>query len=346
MRYVLGIESSCDETAAAIVREDGKILSHVITSQFNAHSPYGGVVPEIAAREHIQAAHRVITQAITQSGLSIKQLSAVAATTGPGLIGAVMVGATIGKAVAMACSIPFISINHLEAHALVVRQEQQVSFPYLLLLVSGGHCQIILARGLGNYQVLGRTRDDALGEAFDKCSKMLGLGMPGGPAIERAAQQGNPHAHAFARPMFGTAHADFSFSGLKTAVRMHIEAISKVTGSLPPQAVADICASFQQAAFDAVVDRLRVSLTLCDAVPEHLVIAGGVAANLVLRHKLEHFCNQNAITLAVASPNLCTDNGVMIAWAGMERLIAGDISALSCDIKARWPLESLEPLAV
>lgn len=338
MRYVLGIESSCDETAAAIVAEDGSVAAHVLASQFDAHAKYGGVVPEIAARAHIGALYPVVDQCFTQSGISRAQISGVAATTGPGLIGGVMVGAVAGKAIALGLQVPFIAINHLEAHALVVRQAQAVAFPYLLLLVSGGHCQIVWMQSLGHYRVLGRTRDDALGEAFDKCAKMMGLGFPGGPAMERAALTGDAKAFMFPKPMHGTSHADFSFSGLKTAVRMKIEGLSAENGTFPKARIADIAASFQLAACESVVDRLRVALALCDTFPETLVVAGGVAANHALRSALQVWCASRGLALAVAEPALCTDNGVMIAWAGVERLRAGLFDGLDAEIRARWPL--------
>ncbi len=345
MRLVLGIESSCDETAAAIVREDGTVLAHALASQFDDHAAYGGVVPEIAARAHLQALHYVMNECITQAGVPFDALHAIAATTGPGLIGGVMVGALAAKSIALSLHKPFISINHLEAHALVVRQSQPVAFPYLLVLVSGGHCQIILVKDIGDYRVLGRTRDDALGEAFDKCAKMMGLGYPGGPAVESAAKRGNAAAIAFPRPMAGSDHADFSFSGLKTAVRQHIEAITR-EAPLSEQVIADICASFQSAAIEAVDDRLKQAIRqLQGHVPHTLVVAGGVAANSALRTRLATLCDAHALHFAVAPPALCTDNGVMIAWAGMERLKRDMTDALDAEIRARWPLEAMKATA-
>lgn len=340
MRTVLGIESSCDETAAAIVRDDGTVLAHHLASQFSDHAAYGGVVPEIAARAHLQALQHVVGACLHDADCTSDDLDAIAATTGPGLIGGVMVGAMAAKAMALSWRKPFIAVNHLEGHALVVRQSHDVAFPYLLLLVSGGHCQIIWVAGVGQYRVLGRTRDDALGEAFDKSAKMLGLGYPGGPAIERVARSGNAKAIAFPRPFAGTEHADFSFSGLKTAVRQHIQTVTAHT-PLNDALIADIAASFQQAAIDAVIDRLTRALALCPHAPQSLVVAGGVAANTELRNRLTELCDAHAIRFAVAPPALCTDNGVMIAWAGMERLQLGLIDALDAEVQARWPLESL-----
>ncbi len=339
MHCVLGIESSCDETAAAMVMEDGSVRAHVLISQFDAHSAYGGVVPEIAAREHIRAISPVIQQCILQSGLTLHDITAVAATTGPGLIGGVMVGAVAAKALALSLDVPFLPVNHLAAHALVVRQAQQVSFPYLLLLVSGGHCQIVWVEHVGSYRVLGRTRDDALGEAFDKCAKLMGLGFPGGPALERAAERGNDQAYAFPRPMHGAAHADFSFSGLKTALRLQVEACVREHGALTPEHTADIAASFQRAACESVMDRLAQALNIAPHHPQHLVITGGVAANQRLRTALTEWSRAHHLTLAVADAKLCTDNGVMIAWAGIEQLRAGMGDDLCADIRARWPLE-------
>lgn len=342
MRIVLGIESSCDETAAAIVREDGHVLAHALASQFDDHAAYGGVVPEIAARAHLQALHHVLGECVNGAGVTLQDVDAIAATTGPGLIGGVMVGAMAAKAMALSLNKPFISINHLEAHALVVRQSDPVAFPYLLLLVSGGHCQIILVANIGDYRVLGRTRDDALGEAFDKCAKMMGLGYPGGPAIEQAAKSGDAHAIAFPRPFMGTVHADFSFSGLKTAVRHHIETLTK-QAPLRDADIANIAASFQRAAIESVEDRLKQALhALGGNVPQTLVVAGGVAANQALRTRLSALCERHAMRFAVAPPALCTDNGVMIAWAGMERLRLGIHDALDAEIRARWPLEGMQ----
>lgn len=341
MRLVLGIESSCDETAAAIVREDGHVLAHALISQFDDHAAYGGVVPEIAARAHLQALHHVMGECVRESGVSLSDMDAIAATTGPGLIGGVMVGAMAAKSIALSLNTPFISINHLEAHALVVRAGDDVTFPYLLLLVSGGHCQIIRVDGIGQYRVIGRTRDDALGEAFDKCAKMMGLGYPGGPAIERAARNGDATSVKLPRPMTGTDHADFSFSGLKTAVRVHIEALTK-TRALTDGDIANIAASFQRAAMESVEDRLKQALKLLGSnLPQTLVVAGGVAANQELRSRLMALCDAHAMRFAVAPPALCTDNGVMIAWAGMERLKAGMLDPLDTEIRARWPLEAM-----
>jgi N6-L-threonylcarbamoyladenine synthase len=338
-RLVLGIESSCDDTAIAIMREDGTVLSHQCASQVKAHAAFGGVVPEIAARAHLQMLHKLLRAGMDEAKIGFSQLDAIAATTGPGLIGGVMVGAMAGKAIALSHQLPFIAINHLEAHALVVRAIEKVPFPYMLLLVSGGHCQIVQVQGVGRYQLIGSTRDDALGEAFDKCAKMLGLGYPGGPEIERQAALAKGELIDFPRPMAGRAHADFSFSGLKTAVRVYIESQTK-TAALSPEMIANIAASFQRAAIDTVIDRLAYAFKTSPT--KRLVIAGGVAANLAMREGLQNLCDRYDIAQHVAPINLCTDNGVMVAWAGIERLKLGLQDTLDAEIRARWPLEDLQ----
>lgn len=339
MIIMLGIESSCDDTAVALLREDGTVLAHQRVSQLQEHARFGGVVPEIAARAHLKAMPYLIKAALEEAHLRAEDISAVAATTGPGLIGGVMVGAMVGKAIALSHQLPFLSINHLEAHALVVRAVEKVAFPYMLLLVSGGHCQILWVKDIGEYTLLGRTRDDALGEAFDKSAKMLGLPYPGGPEIEKYAKKGDATSVHFPRPMLGSPHADFSFSGLKTAVRLHIEAITKEK-PLDEMMIANVAASFQQAAIDVVKDRLHKALQLLPdaAMAERLVVAGGVAANMAMRDGLKEVCDKHALSLHVAPVSLCTDNGVMIAWAGIERFKLGMIAELDEDVRARWPL--------
>lgn len=341
MRIVLGIESSCDETAVALVREDRTILSQAIATQLQEHAPYGGVVPEIAARAHLAQIDRLYTQTLNDAGLTLTDIDAIAATTGPGLIGGVIVGAMFGKALAAAADTPFIAVNHLEGHALTVRLTHAAAFPYFLLLVSGGHCQMLIVHGVGRYERLGGTKDDALGEAFDKCAKMLGLGYPGGPAIERAAALGTPR-FALPRPLLGTDSCDFSFSGLKTAVRLLIEKETATT-PLNDALIRDIAASFQQAVLEVVADRVARGVAHAQqrAEPTALAVAGGVAANKALSAHLEMIAQQAGLPLVVAPPALCTDNAAMIAWAGMERLILGRTDPLSTEPRARWPLTEL-----
>ena len=346
MKIVLGIESSCDETAVALVREDGTVLAQALATQQEEHAPYGGVVPEIAARAHLAQIDRLFVKALHDAGLTMKDVDAVAVTTGPGLIGGVIVGVMLGKAVAAAAGKPFISVNHLEGHALTVRLTHQVPFPYFLLLISGGHCQQLIVRGVGDYVRLGGTKDDALGEAFDKCAKMLGLPYPGGPALEKAARSGNPKAYVLPRPLKGTDGCDFSFSGLKTAVRLLIEKEVARAGSLTPQIIADVAASFETAVLDILQDRVGRALTMAQAqyAVTALAVAGGVAANQAIGHSLRLLAESHALPLVVAPPALCTDNGVMIAWAGMERLQLGATDALDVQPRARWPLTELTPV--
>ncbi|HFQ16019.1 MAG TPA: tRNA (adenosine(37)-N6)-threonylcarbamoyltransferase complex transferase subunit TsaD [Rhodobacteraceae bacterium] len=343
---LLGIESSCDETAIAVVRrhEDGRaeIMSNVVLSQTEAHAPYGGVVPEIAARAHILHADGLLGQALARAGLNWGELDGVAATAGPGLIGGVMVGLMTGKAVALAHDLPFIGVNHLEGHALSVRLTEEVAFPYLLLLASGGHSQLLAVEGVGRYRRLGTTLDDALGEAFDKAAKMLGLGMPGGPAVEAMARKGDAARFALPRPLLGSPSADFSFSGLKTALRRTAEQAAPLSEA----DCADLCASFQAAAGDCVEDRTARAMALFTArLPDgsgrRLVMAGGVAANAALRAQLEALCADQEFALHVPPMELCTDNGAMIAWAGAERLALGQRDALDMGARARWPLDEL-----
>jgi N6-L-threonylcarbamoyladenine synthase len=339
MRIVLGIESSCDETAVALVREDKTILAQALASQTDVHAPYGGVVPEIAARAHLQQIDRLYMQALKSAGVTLPEVDAIAVTTGPGLIGGVIVGAMFAKALAAAAGKPLIAINHLEGHALTVRLVTEVAFPYFLLLVSGGHCQMLVVRGVGDYQLIGATKDDALGEAFDKTAKMLGLPYPGGPELEKAAARGLAK-YPLPRPMHGAEHADMSFSGLKTAVRLLVQ---KETSQAPMRAelVNDIAASFQQTVLDIVRDRVEVGLTLAKRIcPEvsALAVAGGVAANQALRAALADIAGAHGLPMVVAPQALCTDNAAMIAWAGMERLMLGVSDPLDVDPRARWPL--------
>ena len=341
---VLGIETSCDETAAAVVVRDragrGQILSNVVRSQWMQHRPFGGVVPEIAARAHVECLDEIIADALSQSGHSLQSIIAIAATAGPGLIGGLIVGLTTAKALALAANKPLIAVNHLEAHALTVGLSEGLSPPYLLLLVSGGHTQILHVRGVGDYQRLATTIDDALGEAFDKTAKLLGLGQPGGPLVEKAAIGGNPARFAFPRPMAGRSEPHFSFAGLKTAVRRQAQQLSPLSDA----DIADLCASFEAAVSDSVADRCRhafrtVEAALGETAPRRLVIAGGVAANQSLRKALERLADQHGWSVHVPPVALCGDNGAMIAWAGAERLALGLTNSVDFAPRARWPLD-------
>jgi N6-L-threonylcarbamoyladenine synthase len=343
---ILGIETSCDETAAAIVSDQPhpRILGQCIHAQLEEHRPYGGVVPEVAARAHLDHLDGVIRRALAEAGLGLDALDGVAATAGPGLIGGVMVGVTTAKALALVRGLPFVAVNHLEAHALTVRLVEGVPFPYLLLLVSGGHCQLLAVEGVGRYRRLGTTIDDAAGEAFDKSAKLMGLGYPGGPAVEAAARGGDPRRFDLPRPMLGRPGCDFSFSGLKTAVRLAVEA-------LPPgdtQAVADLAASFQRAVAETLADRTSRAASLFQRDwPDgrHLVVAGGVAANGAIRAALGEVAERHGLILAVPPPRLCTDNGAMVAWAGLERLRLGLVDGLDFAARPRWPLDATAPKA-
>lgn len=331
MGIVLGIESSCDETAAALVTTDRRIVAQVIASQIEAHAPYGGVVPEIAARAHAEILTPIIAQVMAEGEMELSELDAIAATAGPGLIGGVMVGLVSAKALAMASGVPLIAINHLEGHALSPRlADPELEFPYALLLVSGGHCQILRVEGVGQYRRLATTIDDALGEAFDKTAKLLGLGYPGGPAVEQLALEGNPVAVPLPRPLVGSGEPHFSFAGLKSAVMR-----AKDSGTY---ADADIAASFQQAAIDCLLDRLRVSLDAAERLPA-LVVAGGVAANAAIRCALEGFAASREMRFVAPPLALCTDNAAMIAWAGAERLTSGQSDPLDFAARPRWPLD-------
>ncbi|MBI1237864.1 MAG: tRNA (adenosine(37)-N6)-threonylcarbamoyltransferase complex transferase subunit TsaD [Alphaproteobacteria bacterium] len=335
---ILGLETSCDETAAAVVRgrpgAPGEILSSVVWSQIRDHSPYGGVVPEIAARAHLVTLDEVIARALAESGCRLGDLDAIAATAGPGLIGGVMVGLMAGKGLSVASGKPLLAVNHLAGHALSARLVEQCDFPYLLLLVSGGHCQLLRVNGPTSYRLLGTTIDDAVGEAFDKVAILLGLGFPGGPAIERAAKTGNPRRFAFPRPLLDRPSCHFSFSGLKTAVRYQADAMD----TLSDDDVADLAASFQAAVVDILKDRTARALRDSGAAGERLVVAGGVAANRAIREALADLASEAGARLIVPPPTLCTDNGAMIAWAGLERFASGESDPLDTPARARWPL--------
>ncbi|HIG24056.1 MAG TPA: tRNA (adenosine(37)-N6)-threonylcarbamoyltransferase complex transferase subunit TsaD [Henriciella marina] len=343
---VLGIETSCDETAAAVLRlEDGRatILSEIVRSQVEAHAPYGGVVPEIAARAHADIADQIVAASIEKSGLSLSELDGIAATSGPGLIGGVMVGMMTGKALALASGKPFLPMNHLEGHALSPRLAEDCAFPYLLLLVSGGHCQFIEVRGLGQYRRLGTTIDDAAGEAFDKLAKLLGLGFPGGPAVERTAAGGDPKRYKLPRPLMDRDGLDMSFAGLKTAAARIIEA-----GDLSEQDKRDLCASYQAAIADCLTQRADRALGMFEADGEkRLVVAGGVAANQAIRASLDAAASRHGARLIAPPLRHCTDNAAMIALAGAEHLAAGkvDADAMSFSARPRWPLDEASALA-
>jgi N6-L-threonylcarbamoyladenine synthase len=342
---LLGIETTCDETAAAVVRRradgTGAILSNIVHSQTEDHAEYGGVVPEIAARAHVEVLDHLVARALRAAGLRLDEIDGIAAAAGPGLIGGVIVGLTTAKALALAANKPLVAVNHLEAHALTARLTDKVPFPFLLLLVSGGHTQLVAVTGIGEYEKLGGTMDDAIGEAFDKAAKMLGLPYPGGPAVERAALQGDPERFALPRPLHGKPVPDFSLSGLKTAVR--IEALK--IAPLSEQDVNDLCASFQAAVVDILADRVRCALRLMrhqGLKPSALVLAGGVGANQSVRRALHKVAADGGTRLAVPPPELCTDNGAMIAWAGAERLARGLHDGLDASPRARWPLGEIE----
>ena len=347
---VLGIETSCDETAVAVVRHDpdgrGHILSNVVRSQWELHSRFGGVVPEIAARAHAECIDDITSEALSNADIDWSELDAVAATAGPGLIGGLLVGLTFAKAVALAHSKPLIAINHLEAHALTVGLTDGLAPPYLLLLVSGGHTQTVLVADIGHYRRLGTTIDDALGEAFDKTAKILDLDVPGGPAVEHAAKQGDPGRFALPRPLTGRAEPHFSFAGLKTAVRR----LAQSHAPLTDRDVADIAASFQAAVCESVIDRCRLAYRLAlaetrDADRLPIIAAGGVAANLQLRAALDNLAAELGSSLICPPLALCTDNGAMIAWTGAQHFANGRVDDLSVSARARWPLdENADPV--
>ena len=344
----LGIESSCDETSAAIVDSDRNILSHIIYSQIPEHQKYGGVVPELAARAHILAIDDVVQQALSKAGKTIADIDVVAATAGPGLIGGVLVGWMAATGIAQSTNKPLVAVNHLEGHALVPRLcatladgtsgNIDIEFPYLLMLASGGHCQILLVRGVGKYELIGQTLDDSAGEAFDKVSKMLGLGYPGGPIVDKRAQNGNPRAFAFPRPLCDKPGCNFSYSGIKTAARTFL---NKATQPLSDEYINDFCASFQASVVDCIINRLTNALRdarVLDASPKTLVVAGGVAKNSAIRAAMEKLAQKNKMLFAAPPLNLCTDNGAMIAWAGLENYRVGNIVTEPIAPRPRWPL--------
>ncbi len=330
MALILGLESSCDDTAAALVDSDRRILAEALVSQNDAHRPFGGVVPEIAARAHVQILPELIGRVLGEAGVAVGEVDAIAATAGPGLIGGVMVALLTGKGLALATGKPLLAVNHLEGHALSPRlADPDLDFPYLLLLVSGGHCQLLEVLGVGSYRRLATTIDDAAGEAFDKAAKLLGLGYPGGPAIEQLAHDGDAKSVPLPRPLVGSAEPHFSFAGLKSAVQRAVASRN--------HRPADVAASFQQAVIEVLADRTRVALGQSDAPT--LVVAGGVAANHAIRAALEQLALDSGRRFSVPPIALCTDNAAMIAWAGAERYALGMFDSLDVPARARWPLD-------
>lgn len=344
---VLGIETSCDETAVAIIDGEKRILANLVLSQLDEHRAFGGVVPEIAARAHMDHLDTLVAAAIQDAGIGFKDLTGVAATTGPGLIGGVMVGMMAGKAIAAAHNLPFVAVNHLEAHALTPRLTNDLAFPYLLLLVSGGHTQILIAEDVGTYKKLGGTIDDALGECFDKAAKLMGLPHPGGPHVERAAKDCNDHKRALATfplpvPMKGREGCDFSFSGLKTAVRNHVEKLPE--GKLDYADVADLCFAFQEIAAQIVTDRMQNAIGIFrkrygNEARFPLVVSGGVAANARIRKALQDLSESSGMDFVAPPMELCSDNGAMIAWTGIEKLKRNIVSPMDIAARPRWPLD-------
>lgn len=347
----LGIESSCDETSAAIVDSNKNILAHIIYSQIPEHQKYGGVVPELAARAHILAIDEVIKQTLANAHMSINDVDVVAATAGPGLIGGVLVGWMAATGIAQSTDKPLVAVNHLEGHALVPRLAAataddsrapvSVEFPYLLMLASGGHCQILLVHGVGKYELIGQTLDDSAGEAFDKVSKMLGLGYPGGPIVDKHAAAGNPRAFEFPRPLCDKPGYDFSFSGIKTAARTFL---SKYDAPYSDDFINDFCASFQAAVVDCILNRLEHALkteAVINSAPKTLVVAGGVAKNSAIRSGMEQLARAHNMVFAAPPMNLCTDNGAMIAWSGLENYKIGNIVREPVAPRPRWPLTEL-----
>ncbi len=338
---ILGIESSCDETAASVVSDTGEILSSAIFSQIETHKEFGGVVPEIAARAHLEKLEAVIKQALDEAGVKLADVDGIAATAGPGLIGGVIVGLSAAKTMALALNKPFIAVNHLEGHALTPKLCHRTPFPYLLMLASGGHTQIIIAKSVGDYEIIGTTIDDAAGEAFDKVAKMLGLGYPGGPILEKYAKKGNKDRFNLPTPLKGKVGCDFSFSGLKTAVRILIQKQEK----LDEQDKADICAGFQNSVIEVMKDRLKNAIKeYKKQFPngEHLVVAGGVAANQAIASALTEAASKYKLQFSAPPIALCTDNAAMIAWVGVEKFKKGQFNSFDFAPKARWPLsESL-----
>ena len=335
MIYILGIESSCDETAAAVVDADKRILSNVVYSQIAEHEPFGGVVPEIAARAHLEKIDFVVEKALADSNINISKVSAIAGTCGPGLIGGLIVGATFAKAISMASHIPFIAINHIEAHALSIRLTENVDFPYLLLLASGGHCQICIVRSIDHFDVICKTIDDSIGESFDKVARLLGWGYPGGPIVEKVSAGRNDRKFSLPRPLCRKGYFDFSFAGLKTAVRTALERCKNKEDKM------DLGASFQRAVIDILIYKTKQALEICkDVNLTGMVAAGGVAANKSIRIALQDVCHSYGLNFFAPPTNLCTDNGAMIAWLGVEKFLAGQFDDLRFSPRPRWPLST------
>ena len=342
---ILGIETSCDETAAAVVSRDqrGKpmLCSNVVLSQIDEHSAFGGVVPEIAARAHLSAINRVIEMALKQAGTDIAEIDGVGVTSGPGLIGGLIVGLMTAKALSVSRGVPYLGINHLEGHALTARLTDGLDYPYLLLLVSGGHSQIVCVHGLGNYERWATTIDDAAGEVFDKTAKLLGLPFPGGPNVEKAASKGDLQRFNFPMPLKGKDTLNMSFSGLKTAIRQAAQKLSP----LSEQDVADLCASLQKTMGDVLADRCAKSMKRFSGIHEtnqvrSLVVAGGVASNSHIRERIKSVCEDAEWKFIAPAPVLCTDNAAMIGWAALERFERGETSPLDLSPRARWPLDA------
>lgn len=348
---VLGIESSCDETAAAIVNDKKEILGECVLSQ-EEHKSYGGVVPEIAARAHLEHIDEIIEKTLKNANIKLSDVDAIAASSGPGLIGGVVIGVMAGKALSLALNKPFIAVNHLEGHALTARLTSDVCYPYLLLLVSGGHCQILIVKNVGDYERLGTTIDDAAGEAFDKVAKMLNLGYPGGPMIEKMAAKGDENRFTLPHPLSNSDDMNLSFSGLKTAVRKIIESYSpdgKLEHAiLNDKDTADICACFQKTAAECLTIKLEKAIRYFKASypnGKDLVVAGGVAANTYLREALQKLADRHKLLFSAPPVRFCTDNGVMIAWAGLERFQNGYVNDLDFKPRPRWPLDENAPKA-
>lgn len=339
-KIILGIESSCDETACALVNDKKEILASIVWSQYDEHRRFGGVVPEIAARAHLEKCDLLINELMKKTNKKFSDLSAVAVAGGPGLIGGVLVGVMTAKTIALSHNLPFIAVNHLEGHALTARLSHPIQFPYLLLLTSGGHCQVLIVEDVGQYKKLGSTIDDSAGEAFDKVAKMLGVGYPGGPNVEKQALEGNPDKFKFPVPMKGRAGCDFSFSGLKTAVRVAIEKQEH----LSEQDKKDICASFQKAVVLQMKDRLTHAIETFKSLhpnAKDIVVAGGVAANIAVRNMIQELADKNQLIFSAPPIKLCTDNGVMIAWAGVERYLKGKFDTFDFKARPRWPLDTM-----
>jgi len=339
---ILGLEASCDDTAAAIIDSDKGILSNIVQTQLAEHKPYKGVVPEIAARSHLTYIKKVVDKALSDSNTNFQEIDAIAATSGPGLIGGVIVGCMYGKALASVLKKPFIAVNHLEGHALTAQMTDQVTFPYLLLLISGGHCQFISVDGLSNYTILGQTLDDAAGEAFDKVAKMMNLGFPGGPIIETKALKGNSDRFSFPKPLCNQKNCNMSFSGLKTAVSLQIKKLMP----LSEQDICDVAASFQKTVCQVLATKVKFAIAVYEEKQrighKKIVISGGAAANKEIRSTLENVAKENGYKFIAPPINLCTDNAAMIAFAGLLRLKEGIIDDMSFRPRARWGLEDLK----